>query len=186
FLEEVKQPALFAQRMQAIEGARFVDQQGQMQAAHVLYQERTLKLVLLGVLGVLLLLALRYRDLPRTLSAFLPSVLAAAVTIAVLALLGRALDLVAMAALLMVISMGVDYGVFLVDASESSEERTVALLSVFLAAATTVLGFGLLAISRHPLLSAIGITATVGMTACLLLAPTTLVLLTTTERGDAK
>ncbi len=186
FLEEVKQPAAFAQRVQAITGARFVDQQGQMQAAHALYQERTLKLVLLGVLGVLLLLALRYRDLPRTLSAFLPSVLAAAVTISVLALLGRPLDLVAMAALLMVISMGVDYGVFLVDASESSEERTVALLSVFLAATTTVLGFGLLAISRHPLLSAIGITATVGMTACLLLAPTTLVLLTTTERGDAR
>jgi predicted exporter len=96
----------------------------------------------------------------------------------VLALLGRPLDLVALAALLMVISMGVDYGVFLVDASETEHERTVALLSVFLAATTTVLGFGLLAISRHPLLSIIGITATVGMLACLLLAPTTLILLT--------
>jgi hypothetical protein len=140
------------------------------------------KLVLLGVLGVLILLALRYRDLSRTLAAFLPSVLAALVTVSVLGLLGHALDLVAMSALLMVISMGVDYGVFLVDASESTEERTVALLSVFLAATTTVLGFGLLAISRHPLLSAIGITATVGMTACLILAPTTLILLTSTSR----
>jgi predicted exporter len=84
----------------------------------------------------------------------------------------------------MVISMGVDYGVFLVDASESAEERSVALLSVFLAATTTVLGFGLLAISRHPLLSAIGITATVGMTACLLLAPTTLILLSARRHGE--
>jgi predicted exporter len=177
FLQDVKQPDAFSRRIAAVAGARFVDQQSQLQSAHALYQERTLQLVLLGVLGVLVLLALRYRDVSRTLSAFLPSVLAAAVTVSVLGLLGRALDLVAMAALLMVISMGVDYGVFLVDASESSEERTVALLSVFLAATTTVLGFGLLAISRHPLLSAIGITATVGMTACLLLAPTTLILL---------
>jgi predicted exporter len=186
FLQDVAKPAAFKARVEAIAGARFVDQQSQLQEAHALYQERTLELVLVGVLGVLLLLAARYRDLSRTLSAFLPSVLAAAVTVAVLGLLGRPLDLVAMAALLMVISMGVDYGVFLVDASESSEERTVALLSVFLAATTTVLGFGLLAISQHPLLSAIGITATVGMTACLLLAPTTLILLSSTQHGSEK
>jgi len=169
-----------------VPGARFVDQQEQLKRAHALYQTRTSQLVLLGVLGVLILLALRYRDVPRTLAAFLPSVLAAAVTLAVLALLGRPLDLVALAALLMVISMGVDYGVFLVDASESEHERTVALLSVFLAATTTVLGFGLLALSAHPMLSIIGITATVGMVACLLLAPTTLILLTRRTRSEPR
>ncbi|HEX6239390.1 MAG TPA: MMPL family transporter [Polyangiales bacterium] len=178
FLEHVQEPEAFAARLARVPGARFVDQQTQLKSAHTLYQKRTAQLVLLGVLGVLILLALRYRDVGRTLAAFLPSVLAAGVTLSVLALLGRPLDLVALAALLMVISMGVDYGVFLVDASESEHERTVALLSVFLAASTTVLGFGLLALSRHPLLSIIGITATVGMLACLLLAPTTLILLT--------
>jgi predicted exporter len=106
------------------------------------------------------------------------------VTIATLALLGLALDLVALAALLMVVSMGVDYGVFLVDATgDSEEEPTIALLSVFLAASTTVLGFGLLALSEHPLLRVIGLTAWIGMSACALLAPTTLVLLG--ERGSS-
>src|SRR5262249_28651616 len=99
------------------------------------------------------------------------------VTIAALALCGLGVDLVALAALLMVVSMGVDYGVFLVDASDSEEEPTIALLSVFLAATTTVLGFGLLALSQHPLLRVIGLTPWVGMPACALLAPTTLVLL---------
>jgi predicted exporter len=47
---------------------------------------------------------------------------------------------------------------------------------VFLAATSTVLGFGLLAISEHPMLATIGITATAGMVASLLLAPTALVL----------
>lgn len=186
FLEHVRDAKAFGQRLARAEGVRFVDQQEQLQSAHALYQKRTAQLVLLGVLGVLILLALRYRDVPRTLAAFLPSVLAAAVTLALLALLGRALDLVALAALLMVISMGVDYGVFLVDASESEEERTVALLSVFLAATTTVLGFGLLALSSHPMLSIIGITASVGMVACLLLAPTTLILLTGRKRSLSK
>jgi predicted exporter len=91
--------------------------------------------------------------------------------------LGHGIDLVALAALLVVISMGVDYGVFLVDASESEGERAIALLSVFMAATTTVLGFGLLALSQHPMLRVIGLTAWVGMTACAVLAPTTLVLL---------
>lgn len=184
FLENVRDPVAFGQRLATIRGARFVDQQQQLRSAHALYQRRTAQLVLLGVVGVLIMLALRYRDLARTLASFLPSVLAAGVTLSVLALTGRALDLVAMAALLMVISMGVDYGVFLVDASDSEEARTVALLSVFLAATTTVLGFGLLALSSHPMLSVIGITATVGMLACLLLAPTTLVMLTRQRRRD--
>jgi predicted exporter len=129
----------------------------------------------------LVLLALRYRDVRKTLAAFLPSVLGSVVTIAWLGWLGRGIDLVALAALLMVVSMGVDYGVFLVDASASEHapesETTVALLSVLLAATTTVLGFGLLALSEHPMLRTIGLTAWVGMTACALLAPTALVLL---------
>jgi predicted exporter len=46
-----------------------------------------------------------------------------------------------------------------------------------LAATTSVLGFGVLALSAHPMLRVIGLTSWVGMTACALLAPTALVLL---------
>jgi predicted exporter len=177
FLERIKDPVAFGKRIAALPHAHFLDQQAQLARGHALYQERTLALVLWGVLGVFLLLLLRYRSLRITLAAFLPSALAAALTLATLGLSGRALDLVGLSALLMVISMGVDYGVFLADADHSEEERNIALLSVFLAASTTVLGFGLLALSRHPMLSMIGTTATVGMVSCMLLSPTTLILL---------
>jgi predicted exporter len=177
FLSDLKDVGALSRGLAAISGARLIDQSAQLRAAYLEYQSRTLQLLLAGTLGVLLLLAARYRDLRKTLAAFLPSVLGSVVTVAVLGLLGHALDLVALAALLMVVSMGVDYGVFLVDASGSDEEPTIALLSVFLAASTTVLGFGLLALSQHPMLRVIGLTAWVGMTACALLAPTTLILL---------
>jgi len=176
-LRDVKDPQALARAVSAIPGAKLIDQRSQLKAAYLAYQLRTFQLLLAGAAGVLLLLALRYRDLRKTLAAFLPSVLGAVVTVAMLSMLGHGIDLVAMAALLMVISMGVDYGVFLVDASESKGERAIALLSVFMAATTTVLGFGLLALSQHPMLRVIGLTAWVGMTACALLAPTTLVLL---------
>jgi predicted exporter len=181
-LRDVKDPAALAQALSEIKGAQFIDQRSQLKAAYMAYQKRTFQLLIVGAVAVLLLLAARYRDLRKTLAAFLPSVLGAIVTLALLSLLGHGIDLVALAALLLVISMGVDYGVFLVDASESESERAIALLSVFLAATTTVLGFGLLALSVHPMLRVIGLTAWVGMTACALLAPTTLVLLGRPER----
>ncbi|MET0388828.1 MAG: hypothetical protein ABW321_22840 [Polyangiales bacterium] len=180
FLRDVKDPTAFAALLADVAGARYIDQHAQLKRAYLDYQRRTLQLLVAGTFGVLLLLAARYRDLRKTLAAFLPSVLGSLVTVALLGSLGRGLDLVALAALLMVVSMGVDYGVFLVDASEAgerSDEPTIALLSVFLAASTTVLGFGLLALSAHPMLRVIGLTAWVGMTACALLAPTALVLL---------
>ena len=86
-----------------------------------------------------------------------------------------ALNLVALTSLLMVVSMGVDYGVFLVDAaSESRTALSAALLSVTVAALSTLAGFGLLALSQHPVLHSIGLTAVVGMSSCLVLAPTAL------------
>lgn len=177
FLRDVKDPRALAQLLAGVEGASLIDQRAQLKAAYLVYQRRTVQLLLAGAVGVLLLLGARYRDVRKTLAAFVPSVLGASVTLALLTLLGHGIDLVALAALLMVLSMGVDYGVFLVDASESGSEQAIALLSVFMAATTTVLGFGLLALSAHPMLRVIGLTAWCGMTACALLAPTTLVLM---------
>lgn len=177
FVHDVHDAAALEARLAAIPGAVFIDQGAALQQTYALYQERTLKWLGIGLLAVLVLLAVRYRDPKRTLVTFVPAALAAGVTVWVLALTGTPLDLVALTALLMVVSMGVDYGVFLVDALTPDEDhRATALLSVFLAATSTVLGFGLLALSEHPMLASIGITATAGMVASLLLAPTALVL----------
>lgn len=180
FLRGVQNADAVEQALSGIQGAVFLQQGEQLKQAHLMYQERTLQWLGVGLVAVLLLLAARYRDARRTFASFVPSLLAAAVTMAALSLTGRGLDLVVLTALLMVVSMGVDYGVFLVDAQQA-EQPSAALLSVVVAAASTVLGFGLLAFSEHPLLQSIGVTASVGMVACLLLAPTTLVLVSTNE-----
>jgi predicted exporter len=173
----VRNPEALAARLAPIEGALFLDQSTTLREAYATYQARTVRWLGLGLLGVLLLLALRYRDLRTTLATFVPAVLACGVTLAVLSWLGYPIDMVVLTALLMVVSMGVDYGVFLADAeSPSADHRAIALLSVALAAVSTVLGFGLLALSEHPLLSAIGVTSAVGMVASVLLAPAAIVL----------
>ena len=177
FLHEVADPAALGQRLAEIPGARLIDQAEMMQEANRAYQQRTLEVISLGLLGVLFILVLRYRNIWKVFAAFFPSLLAAAVTVSLLTFSGLGLDLVSLTALLVVVSVGVDYGVFLVDADAAGEaDRSAALLSIVVACLSTVLGFGLLSLSSYPALHVIGLTAVIGVIASFLLAPAALTL----------
>jgi len=78
--------------------------------------------------------------------------------------------------LLLVLSMGVDYGVFLVESAAPDRSSDATMMSLLASCMTTVLSFGLLALSATPALRAIGLVTGIGMTLSLLLAPLTLVL----------
>lgn len=174
FLEGVGAPDALSARM-ARAGVLFVDQGAIMRDANRSYQRGTARALVAGMLAVLLVLGVRYRDMRRTLAAFAPAVLASAVTVAVLAMVGVGVDLVGLTALLMVVSMGVDYGVFLVDADDQeSHDLSAALLSTCVACLSTVFGFGTLALSSHPVLHAIGLTAAVGVSTAFFVAPVAL------------
>jgi predicted exporter len=179
FLNGVEDAAAIEARLGDVPGAVFLQQSDLFNAAQLEYQKSTIVLLGWGLLAVLCLLALRYREPRRTFVSFLPSLLAAGATVSVLTLAGRGLDLISLTALLFVVSMGVDYSVFLVDANDEPNPRAIAaaLCGAILACVSTVVAFGLLAISPHPVLSNLGLTAAVGVATSLLLAPTTLVLL---------
>jgi predicted exporter len=78
---------------------------------------------------------------------------------------------------LIVMGMGVDYGIFIVDSAEEGTELGATLVSCILCCLTTVLSFGTLAISSQPPLRAIGLTTGIGILLALLLAPVSLLLL---------
>ena len=69
---------------------------------------------------------------------------------------GLQVNLFAVLGLLLLVALGVDYAIFL---RESRAERTTAVLSVSLSALTTMLAFGLLALSSTPLIRSIGLAA---------------------------
>jgi predicted exporter len=77
--------------------------------------------------------------------------------------------------------MGVDYGIFVVEA-RSSANRSHALVSIATATVTTLLSFGLLALSPSPALAALGLTLTVGLLLTALVCPVALVF-TSRERA---
>ncbi len=161
-----------------IPGAYFFDQRATMRSAYGRYRQRTVELVGAGLALVGLLVLVRYRRLGPALAAFVPAVLAAVTTLAVLALAGAAIHILHLVSLLLVLSMGVDYGVFLAESRAEAGVGGLAAttLSVALACASTSLAFGLLAMSKYPALHAIGVSVGLGVLLSLVLAPTGLLL----------
>ena len=120
-------------------------------------------------LAIFMLLFLRYR-----LSAWrvlLPPALASIATLAVLGLLGLPLQLFHVLALMLILGLGVDYGIFLQE--EPDRRDHFAWLAVGLSAVSALLAFGLLALSQTPPLQAFGMTMLIGMASVWLIAPCT-------------
>lgn len=172
FLHELRDESALTARLDAVEGAHLIDIEGALTRAYGTYRGRMLWLSLFGLVAVLALVALRHRAVRPTLTAFAPALLAALGTVAIISLAGLELNVLSLVALLMVVSMGVDYGVFLTEAEPGSDALEATHLAVFVAGTSTLLGFGLLAFSDQPPLFSIGLTAGIGVSLCFILAPT--------------
>jgi predicted exporter len=150
------------------------------------FRDRTVRQTALGSLLVLPILMLRYRGLRRALAAFLPSVLSGLVVLSTLAGLGHEVNLLHVVSLLVVMGMGVDFGIYLVDSVEGERALGATLISILLCCLSTLLTFGALALSSHPALRAIGLTAGLGIGLSFLFAPATLLLLHADEAAPAQ
>jgi predicted exporter len=151
-----------------IRGVRFVDAAGSFSALLGKYRNRAMALLALSALLMAPLLACRYGP-RRTFWIMLPPVLAVALTPGLRALLGDGFTFFDGIALVLILSVGVDYAVFLAETSR--ERRTVTMLAVGLAATTALLSFGLLALSDVQAVRHFGATMLVGVLLAALLAP---------------
>lgn len=151
----------------ALPGVRWVDTVAQVSGIMERYRYR-----MAGVIAVsygLVFAALAWRFGRRAWRALLPTALASGLTLSVLALLGQPLQLFNVLALLLILGMGVDYGIFMLEQPDRNAIRP--FLSVTLAAASTLLAFGLLALSATPALRAFGLTMLFGIGLSWLLTP---------------
>jgi predicted exporter len=116
---------------------------------------------------ILVVLTLRLRS--RGWRAWLPCALATLTTMGWLGWLGEPFQLFNLLALVLLLGMGVDYGIFL--QAQPDSDRTHAWLAILLAAFSTALSFGLLALSSTPALRAFGLTLLIGLLHVSLIAP---------------
>jgi predicted exporter len=119
------------------------------------------------VMGALLCFYFGLRDGLHILAVPVTSIV---LTLGVLGYTGQPLTLFVLFGLILVLTIGVDYAIFMF---ESISGRSTTLAGVILDAGTTLLSFGLLALSDTPAVRSFGMAVGLGITFCFLLSPWT-------------
>ena len=123
----------------------------------------------ISLLAVLVLSAVLLRSPVRVGMALLPVGAALGAVLAVFRLLGMSLNIFHAMALPLVICLSVDYGIFILANLEGRLHRE-SRRGVLLSGITTLSGFGVLLLARHPALYSLGLSVCVGLFAALLTA----------------
>ncbi|MFP5391804.1 MAG: MMPL family transporter [Gammaproteobacteria bacterium] len=156
---------------QGVDGVQWVDKVAEISSVLGQYRAYMGQVVALAYVLVFALLWTRYRK--RAWRVLAPTAVASLVTLGVLGLTGQSLQLFHVLALMLLLGVGVDYGIFMHEQSDQPGHGRdgSAWLAVGLSAANTILSFGLLALSNTPALRAFGATMLVGTALAWLLAP---------------
>ena len=149
-----------------LEGVAWVDRIDEISSLLGRYRRYMGWVVFFSYFAVCALLYPRYRVAAWRVLA--PTAIASLATLAILGAAGQGLQLFHMLALMLLLGIGVDYGIFL---QEKNPDIPAAWLAVGISAASTLLSFGLLALSRTPALQAFGLTMLIGIAAVWLTAP---------------
>jgi predicted exporter len=142
-----------------LDGVRWVNRSGDIASLLGRYRWSMTGLLLAGHGLVFAALWLRFRG--AAWRAWLPTALASVAAVAAQGWLGEPFQLSNVLALLLLLGIGVDYGIFLLE----HDGDGAAWLAVVLGAASTWLSFGLLALSSTPALHAFGFTLMIGVAA---------------------
>jgi predicted exporter len=131
------------------------------------YLREALTNSLLGAGAIIVLLFASLRSPRRVFDVLAPLAAAVLVTCFLLGLGGIELSIFHLVGLLLVVAVGSNYSLFFDRQAPSSQDRSRTIVSLLFASVSTLVGFGLLAFSKVPVLSAIG--STVGMGAAMAL-----------------
>jgi predicted exporter len=149
------------------EGVRFVDRTGDLSRTMARYRQDMLWLLIAGYALVFAALFARFKG--KAWRALAPTFISSVLAIAVVGLIGEKVELFHVLALWLLLGMGVDYGIFLLE--HPSRQAGEAWLAVGLGAVSTLLSFGLLALSSTPAIHAFGLAMAVGIGAVWAISP---------------
>jgi len=166
-LQGLNNPALL--RVQALDlpGVDLVDRLGELNNVFAATQISAAELKLASCVLIVLVLILPF-GLGGALRVVALPLLAALCSLASLGWLGQPLTLFSLFGLLLVTAISVDYAILM---REQIGGAAVSLLGTLLAALTTWLSFGLLAVSSTPAVSNFGLSVSLGLAFSFILAP---------------
>ncbi|MND51545.1 hypothetical protein D3C80_425350 [compost metagenome] len=166
-LQGLNDPALLRLQADDLEGVQLVDRLGDLNRVFAATQVSAAELKLLSCALIVVLLILPF-GLGGALRIVALPLLAALCSLACLGWLGQPLTLFSLFGLLLVTAISVDYAILM---HEQIGGAAVSLLGTLLAATTTWLSFGLLAVSSTPAVSNFGLAVSLGLAFSFVLAP---------------
>ncbi|MGL4250379.1 MAG: MMPL family transporter [Aeromonas sp.] len=162
--------AALARLADAHDGVIWQDQRSQWSQ---LFADYRLTLAELLLVAVVLVMGLLWHRLGwrLTLRILLVNGLAIAMGLALLGFSGQPLTLFGVLALSLIFGIGIDYGLFFAHCGSEPARQQSTLLAILLAHLTTLLAFGLLALSNTPAIAGFGIVLSGGIFTAFLLSP---------------
>jgi predicted exporter len=143
-------------------GVAVLDLKRESDALYRSYLKEALNYSLAGAAAIVALLFASLRSGRRVFDVLAPLVAAVIATAGLLAAAGQALSIFHLVGLLLVVAVGSNYSLFFDRLPSAEDERSRTLVSLVFAAVSTVIGFGVLAFSRVPVLQALGATVGIG------------------------
>ncbi|KWF91529.1 hypothetical protein WL93_00370 [Burkholderia diffusa] len=164
--------------------ALFVDMKAEADRLYVNYVHEDIRLSLAGFAAIAVLLLIALRSPRRVVRALAPLISAVLVVTAGFALAGVPLTILHLVGMLLIVAVGSNYALFFCKRDDAQPVTPYTLVSLLVANLATVAGFGLLALSRVPLLETFGLT--VGPGAMLALAFAAILAPRTVATGNAR
>lgn len=158
-LSGVNAPTVLRHAIAAHPEVSLIDLKGDAESLLRHAREQALWLVGVGIVVIALLLAVALKSPRAAARALLPVLTALVMAVAALVLAGERLNLFHLISLLLVLGIGLNYALFFQDRDTHS---TQARLAVSLCGATSLTAFACLALSRIPVLHAVGLSVVLG------------------------
>lgn len=127
-----------------------------------------LEIALITSIGLVLVIFLFFLDWQLSLAALAPIVFALVATLGTLKIIGHPLDIPGIMLWIVIMGMGIDYTIYYICTyqrypDDNHPAMHTIKLAMFLAAFTTLIGFGVLVFASHALLRSIGIVSFLGI-----------------------
>ncbi|MGJ7508736.1 MMPL family transporter [Variovorax sp. GT1P44] len=162
--------ARLASALDGLPDVQVVNVGQELSSLYTRYLHEAFVQVMLGALAVVVLLAVYLRSGRRLLAVCQPLVMAVVLTLGGMAALQVPLGILHLVGLLLIVAVGSNYALFFDQLRETGRADEDTLASLMLANLTTVVSFGLIAISNIPALSSIGRVVAPGAFLALLLS----------------
>ncbi|MEA3333147.1 MAG: efflux RND transporter permease subunit [Pseudomonadota bacterium] len=154
--------SLFSRSDRIPDGVHLVSPQAFSRVVSAAIARDLRQFILLALVVVTLILSVLLRNFYQVLLALLPVLAGLLSMFGIMGFLGLSFNLFNLVAAILIIGLGVDYGIFMVyrlfRGSDAATEKAVLVSGL-----TTLAGFGVLVLARHPALNSIGLTVLLGV-----------------------